>query len=217
MKRFLFSIFFLGGLSFALAALPVRGQEKRQQSEILINRAPLRDFAKTVRQLDETERVDWTKPFSIEVEGVLTRDGKLTQARIIKTDGDKKLVEIAQEGIAAIADSGWLGYLRIQGVEKAKINIAQTSENFSFTVVSELPTTARANTVAAGLNSLVNGVLLLDKNGMRKLGDDERTLFSNTKVTAGEKTANIIFVMQAEEFREMILRRLNEPKEKTNG
>jgi len=217
MRRLLFSVFLLGGLSFALAALPVCGQQKRQQSEIVINKAPLRDFAETVRQLDEMKRVDWTKPFSVEAEGVLTKAGKLTQARIVKTGGDKELVEIAQKGIAAIADSGWLGYLSSQGVEKIKFVIEQTSETFSFTIVSEYPTPERSRTVAAGLNGIIAGVLQFDKNETNKLGDDERTLLSNTKVTASEKTANINISMPAGEFREMIRRRLKEPRKEPNG
>lgn len=224
MRSFIFSIFLLGGLSFALAALPVCGQvnERQQQqrdkvNEIVVNKKPLREFAQMIKERDETKRVDLTKAFLIEVEGVLTKEGKLTQAKITKTDGDKELVEIAQEGILAIGDSGWLGYLSMHGVEKVKIAIAQTAENFSFTFVSELPTLQRANTVASGTNAIVNAALLLDKNGIKKLGDDERTLLSNTKVTSAEKTANINFTMPAGEFREMIRRRLNEPKEKVNG
>lgn len=210
MKRLLFSIFLLGGLSFALAAVPVYAQKP---NEIVINKKPLRDFALTVK----TKRVDWTKPFLVEVEGVLTKDGKLTQAEIVKTDGDKELTEIAQQGVLAVGDSGWLGYLRMHGVDKIKFVIAQTAENFSFTFVSELPTPERAKVVASGMANIIAMALIADKNGIKKLGDDERILLNNTKVTAGEKTANITFVMPASEFREMIRRRLNESKTETNG
>ena len=213
MKRFLFSIFLLGGLSFALAALPVCGQS----GEIFINKKPLGDFAETVRQLDELKRVDWTQPFLVVIEGAVTKEGKLAQGKLTKTGGDKELTEIAQRGIIAIGESGWLGYLSNLGVEKIRFVVEQTPETFSFTAMPEFSTPEKAKTVASGLNGVIKGALQLDKNDTKKLGDDERILLSSANVTAGEKTVNINISMPAGEFREMVRRRMRNSKEKTNG
>jgi hypothetical protein len=221
MRRFPVSVFLLGGLSFALAALPVCAQKQDSgQIEFTIvdvKKDVLRDFALMVRRLDEEKRVDWTKPFSIEVEGVLTKEGRLAQAKIIKTDGDKELIEIAQQGISAIGDSGSLRYLSKTGVEKISFIAAQTSDTFSFSAVLELPAAEKARTVSSGLSALISFALSADKNGSRKLGDDEKTLLTNARVTSAEKAVNINISMPAGEFREMMRRQFNASEEKTNG
>ena len=222
MKRFLVSIFLLGGLSFALAALPVYGQKEKNSGRIEmtvvdVKKDVLRDFALMVRRVDEEKRVDWTKPFLVEIEGVLTKEGKLTQSKIVKSEGDKELIEIAQQGVLAIGDSRSLVYLSNFGTEKIRFIAAQTSEMFSFSVALELSAAEKARTVSSGLSSVLGIALTADKNGTRRLGDDEKTLLTNTKVTSEEKTVSINISMPAGEFREMVRRRLIEPKDKTNG
>src|SRR5215213_4281333 len=209
MKKFAKSIFLLGGLILCLAAFPVFGQ--KGSGEFEINRKPLKDFAASVK----AKNIDWTKPFLVEAETVLTRDGRFEQTKFTKTEGDAETVAVVKQAFEAAGESGWLGYLRRQGIKEIKVSAVQNSENFSVSMVSEQPTPERAKTVSSGMNALVTLALMADKNGWKKLGDDEIKLLNATKVTAQEKTVNINVSLAAGDFQEMVMRRVSESKEKT--
>jgi hypothetical protein len=211
MSRFVNSIFLLCGLILVLAAFPVFGQENSRGLEI--NKKPLKDLAESVKE----KNIDWTKPFLVELEGSLTKEGKFDKekTKFTKSEGDTELVEVIKQTFEAVSDSGWLGYLSYQGIEKIKISAVQNSENFIISVISQQPTLERANTLSSGLNAIINGALLLDRNSARKLGDDERKLLNAARSTAQEKTVNINFVLPAKDFQEMVKRRISESKGNT--
>ena len=209
MKRFIKSIFLLCGLILCLAAFPVFGQEGSGEFEI--NRKPLKDFAASVKG----KNIDWTKPFLVEAETVLTKEGFFDKTKFTKTEGDAETVEAVKQAFEAVGESGWFGYLSQQGIKEIKIAAAQTSENFSVSIVSEQLTVARANTISSGMNAVVTFALMADKNGLKKLGDDEKKLLNATRVTTQEKTVNINVSLAAGDFQEMVRRGLSETKEKT--
>ena len=60
---------------------------------------------------------------------------------------------------------------------------------------------------------MVAMALHADKNGYKKLGDDEKKLLSGTKVTAEEKSVTINISIPAADFQEMARRKFNEKKE----
>ncbi len=211
MSRFFNSIFLLCGLILNLAALPVFGQQDSNGTEI--NKKPLKDLVKSV----EGKNVDWAKPFLVELEGSLTRDGKFDteKTKFIKSEGDAELLEVVKQSFEAVGDSGWLGYLSSQGIKQIKISATQNSETFSVSVISEQPTAARAKTLSSGLNGLINAALLLDKNDTKKFGNDEIKLLQGTRASVQEKTVNINVSLSASDFQEMVKRRMNESKENT--
>lgn len=214
----------LCGIVFGLAAFPVLAQ---QAEEVVINKKPLRDFGEIAKQKILNGEVDLDKEFLVSFVGVITSEGKLdftpdkktgkTKSRFTKSEGDAEMVELAKKAIEAIGDSGWLGYLRSQGIENFIISVLQDSEKFAVSVSSPLPTPEKARTVANGFSSVITMVLMMDRNNTRKLGDDERRLLSNTKVTAQEKNVMINFSLPKAEFKEMIQRQINNSESKTNG
>jgi hypothetical protein len=208
MKRFLNSFFLLCGLSLALAALPVFGQ-----SEAVVNKESLKDFAAYLK----TKNIDWTKSFLVEAETVLSKDGKFDRekTKFTKTEGDAELIEVAKKGFEAAGESGWLVHLKNQDVDNIKMSASQNSEIFTFSLIFEQLTPQRAATLTSGLNMLFKTALMFDKNGTKKLADDEKKLLTGTKVTAQEKTVNINVSLAANDFREIVRRKLNEEKEKT--
>lgn len=211
MSKLFNSIFLLCGLILTLAALPVFGQEN--SSGIEINKKPLKDLAESVKG----KNLDWTKPFLVEMEGSLTKEGKFDKAKtkFTKSEGDTELVEVVKQSFVAVSDSGWLGYLSSQGVEQIKISATQNSENFLVSVISQQPTVARANALFSGINMLINTVLMMDKNGVKKLGNDEIKLLQGARATAQEKTVSLNVVISASDFQEIVKRKLNESKENT--
>ncbi len=208
MKILLNSILLLGGVIISLAAFPVFGQNQR--AEIVINKKPLKEFAASVK----AKKLDWTKPFLVEVETGLTKDGKFDKekTKFTKTEGDAETVEAVKRAFEAAGESGWFGYLSQQGIKEIKISVAQNSENFSALIFFEEPSPERARTLSSGLNAMVNAALMADKNGWKKLGADEKKLLSGAEVTAREKTVNINVSLAASDFQEMVRRGLSDEK-----
>lgn len=213
MSRFVKSIFLLCGLILILAALPVFGQENSNGLEV--NKKPLKDLGESVKG----KKIDWTKPFLVEMESSLTKEGKFEKekTKLIKSEGDAELVEVVKQAFAAVGDSGWLGYLGAQGIKQLKISAAQNSENFSVSIVSEQPTVALANSVSSRLKAIINTSLMVHKNGIKKLGDDEIKLLEATRADAQEKTVNLNISLSASDFQEIVKRRINESKENTSA
>ncbi len=209
MKRFVNSIFLLCGIALSLAAFPVFGQETSNGFEI--NKKPLKNFAESVK----AKNLDWSKLFSVEAETVLTKEGKFDKekTKFTKTEGDAELVEAVKQAFKAVGESGWFGYLNMQGIKEVKLSASQNSETFSFSLFSEQSTLERANVIASGVNGLVHMVLLLDKNGAKKLGEDEIKLLQGARAGVQEKTVNINISLSASNFQEMVKRRINEAKE----
>ncbi len=210
MSRLFNSIFLLCGLILTLAALPVFGQEKPAENEI--NRQPLRDFSKIVEEKFDRKEVDLEKSFLVQIDGVLTKDGKLdgAKSRFIRTEGDAQTVQITKQAIEAVSDSGWFMYLRNQGIEKINLTVAQDDTQFSVNILFELPTPERAKTLSTGMAGMIQAALLLDKNGSRKLGEDEKLLLSNMKISTENKTFTLNIAIPKPTFQEMIRRKLQE-------
>ena len=207
MKTLFTTIFFFGGVALSIAAMPVFGQV----DGVGISRQPLKDFAAYAK----AKNIDWTKPFLVEAETVLTKNGRFDkeQTKYTETEGDAETIEVVKRAFEAADESGWLIYLRNQGFEKIKLSARRTAENFSLSLIAEQPTPERANTIASGINGLIYSVLMLERKNQTKLGDDEKKVLSGTKVTAQEKTVTINISLAAAAFQEMMRRRLNEGKE----
>jgi hypothetical protein len=104
----------------------------------------------------------------------------------------------------------------MQGIENIRFSASQNSETFTFLAVTEQPTLARANTIASSFNGLIGAALLADKNGWKKLGEDERKLLSGAKATVAEKSVTINISLAAADFQEMTRRALSEKQEVAN-
>ncbi len=194
-------------------------------SEIVINKKPMQDFAVVVRTKYDKKEVDLTQNFKVVAVGFLTKAGnldttldknKLPKSRVTIKEGNPEMILIAEQAIAAIGDSGWLGYLRNQGVEKINFTVVQDNDNLQVIITSDLATPERANTVSSGFGGVISGALLLDKNGFKKLGDDEKVLLTNAKVSINPQNNRqfvLNFVLPKQQAQEMITRKLKEPKE----
>lgn len=185
-----------------------------------INKKPLKDFAANVKTRYQKKEVDLSQNFVVVADGVLTKDGKFDvsldkrtrkpKTQITKTEGDARMIEIAKEAIAALGDSGWLLYLAQEGIEKVNFSITQDNDNLIVRVVSDQPNKERAATVASKLNGLIQAALVADKNGLVKLGEDEKVLLSSARVVSEEKLFVLNLALPKPLAQEMITRRLNE-------
>ena len=114
---------------------------------VTINREPLKVFGKGVAEKLDKKEVDLSKNFKVVAEAVLTADGKLDtsidkktkqkKSRILTAAGDPQMVTVVTEAIAAVGDSGWLGYLRTLGIEKINFTFTQTDDQLLISITSE--------------------------------------------------------------------------------
>ena len=185
---------------------------------VAINKRVMRDYANLVKQRVDNREVDLNQAFKIVAEAALTKEGKLDvtvdkktkqpKSRVVLTEGDEQMVDIAKKAIEAVGDSGWLIYLRTQGIEKINYSIEQNAEQVMIVITSDQPTPERANTIMSGLKGTIEAALLLDQNNIKKLGDDERTLLQSATPISNGKQFILNFTISKQVAMEMITRRL---------
>jgi hypothetical protein len=205
----------------------VKNPDEDKVEEVVINKAPLKTLAADVKTKVLNKEVDLSQNFKVVADGVIDKDGKLlintdkkTKKPIFIAEGDEKMVELVTGAIAAVGNSGWLGHLRTQGVDKIKFTVVQDNDNLQVIITSDLATPERANTVSGGLNGVIQTAFLADKNNIRKLGEDERVLLTNAKVSVNPTNTKqfvLNFVLPKQTAQEMITRKLNEPQENPAG
>ncbi len=220
MKRFNRITFLLCGIALMLAAFPVFAQKDNGAArEIEINRKPLRDLGDLIRQKVEQKEIDFDKPFLVELEGVITAEGKLDakKSKFTRSEGDRQMADIAKSAIQAIGDAGFLGYLKNQGIDKVSILMQQDDSNYSSVIKLELQTVEKAKTTASTLNMMFLVLQMADKNGTRKLDENSKLLINNLKVGTQEKNVIINFSMPKLEFHEVILREIMKSAEKNKN
>jgi hypothetical protein len=186
-----------------------------------INKKPLEDFADTVlakTAVQNKQKIDLTKNFTIIVDGTITKDGKLDsdpkKSRIVKKDGDEEMINVAQSAIEAIGNSGLLGYLRNLDVEKIKFTLVQDDQQIYAIIASDQKTPERANTLTSGFNGLLKAAFLADSSGLKKLGDDEKILLNSAKTSSKDKQFILNFAMPKKDAHEMINRNLEKEAKK---
>jgi hypothetical protein len=202
----------------------VKNPTAETTAEPKINKKVMKDYAAFVRDKYDKKEIDLTQNFKVVAEGVLTKEGKLDitpdkntkqpKSRILAKEGNQQMTDVVEKAIAAIGDSGWLVYLRDQGVEKINFTVVQDNDNLQVIITSDLTTPERANTVTSGLGGVISGALMLDKNGFKKLGDDEKVLLNNAKVAVNPQNTKqfvLNFVLPKPIAQEMITRKLKEP------
>jgi len=206
------------GLLLTLAAFPVFAQEK-SADEFKINLRPMQDLTQLVLEQVKTRRVDLTKPFLIDLEGVLTKDGRLDlkTTKFVKSEGDERMVAIGKSFIEAINYSGWFKYLKNLGVQKINFTLAQDDSQTYAIIISEQSTVERAKSFSSGLNLMVQMISIMDKDGRKKLDDDARILINGITVGNEGKNITLKFVYEKSIIQELISRKLREAEAKQSS
>lgn len=171
------------------------------------NKKPLQNLNNDlVEKIDKN--VDLTKPFSLVLTGVLTKEGKLDPQKTsyTKIEGDSEMIDIAKKAIGAVNDSGLFSYLADMGVEKMQIDFLQDDKQVLANIKSELISEERTKSVATGFNVLFQvAKIQLEKNS------DAQTLltFLNAiKTTSNGKFLVVDFVIPKEETHRLLQQKL---------
>lgn len=171
-----------------------------------INKKVLKDFATYANDLKNQGKLDFEKPFEIEIEAKLDEKGKLKDAKFTKKSGDENLVELFGKLVAALNDSGFLTYL--QPISKdnpgatVKITVKQGEKDVLASVASEASSTERAESLAKALNNL------LYFGATSRAGHDEEVLMKNTNATPDGKRVMVNFSMPRQSVIDMIKKNL---------
>lgn len=208
MKNTVKQILLLCGVVLGLAALPAFAQEKRS---VEINKRPLQDFVALLKEQIDAGKVDLTKSFAVELEGVLTRDGKfdLKKSKYVRSEGDAQMLEIAKKAILAVNDSGYFAYLSNFGVEKVNFILAQDEKEVSAIVKSEVLSAEKAKTIASAFNLLISAGKAKDN-----VSEDEKVLLDRARVTSEGKNFSLNFAAPTPVVHEMIKRKLENTERK---
>lgn len=139
----------IGGLLLGLAAFPVFAQEPVDPLAVVINKRPLADFHHYVKDSLEKKEVDLNAPFSLEMDGYLTKDGELDLARtkFVRTDGNEQMLKVVKNGIAAVSDSGYLKFLSEISDKTFHLSMVQDDANFSLMLQSGTESVKRAKSL----------------------------------------------------------------------
>jgi hypothetical protein len=171
-----------------------------------INKKVLKDFAAYANDLKNQGKLDFEKPFEIEITAKLDEKGKLKDATFTKKTGDENLVDLFGKLVAALNDSGFLAYL--QPISKdnpgatVKITVKQGEKEVLASVTSEASSPERAESLAKALNNL-----LFFGAGSRA-GHDEEVLMKNTNATPDGKRVVVNFSMPRQSVVDMIKKNL---------
>lgn len=171
-----------------------------------INKKVLKDFAAYANDLKNQGKLDFEKPFEIEIEAKLDEKGKLKDATFTKKSGDENLVDLFGRLVAALNDSGFLSYL--QPISKdnpdatVKITVKQGEKEVLASVTSEASSPERAESLAKALNNL------LYFGAGSRAGHAEEVLMRNTNATPDGKRVVVNFSMPRQSVVDMIKKQL---------
>lgn len=170
---------------------------------------PLVDFADDIIvKTDGSNKIDLTKPFMVEMQGVLDKDGKLDtkKSRFVDDEGDPNMVNVAKAAIEAVNNSGLLGYLRDQGVEKVTFTLVQDDKQLTAIIKGDQPSEEKARTVSSGINGLIGIAKLTNRD------DDLKKLMNAAKFTTEGKSFVMNFALPKEEAHKLIDKKLQEAR-----
>lgn len=170
---------------------------------------PLQDFANDViEKTDGADKIDLTKPFMVELQGVLDKDGKLDtkKTRFVDDDGDPNMVLVAKSAIEAVNNSGLLSYLRDQGVEKVSLVLTQNDKELTAVIKGNLPTEEKARTVSSGISTLIGVAKFTNRD------EDLKILMDAAKFTTEKKDFVMNFVLPKTDAHRLIDKKLQEAR-----
>ncbi|MBC7796523.1 MAG: hypothetical protein H7Z37_06605, partial [Pyrinomonadaceae bacterium] len=175
-------------------------------TDVELNRKPLVDYGQRVEQLQKDKKVDLTKPFHIIIEGELSKDGKLLNAKSTPISGDAALNALATELIGVMNDSNILSYLKALTKDapkgrRIKFDVSQDDKELKALVTTETESDVKANKLSSGMNGLIfSGKMLRPANQ----GKVEGVILEQVKVTSSGNQVLINFGMDKEKVTKLI-------------
>lgn len=178
------------------------------------NKKPLQDYADVIlTKTDATDpkaKVDLKQSFTVVMDGVLSKDGKLDTARsrFVKREGSEAMQDVAKGAIEAVNNSGLLSYLKDLGAEKVNFTLIQDDKQIFAIIRSDQPNEAKAKSISSGLGLLIS----VAKGNVKEA--EVQTLLNSAKVSAQGKSFILNFAIPKEEAHKIIEQKLQEARQK---
>lgn len=175
------------------------------------NKRPFQDFAASLNNKIDNKEVDLDKPFSVTLEGYLTKEGTFDakRSKFTKAEGDEKMVAVAKDGIEALSDSRMLYYLSDLEIEQIIVNVVQNETNFLLTFNLKLPTAEKAKVISSGLSAMLAAARI------RVSEETEKVLLNSAIIQPEDKNCLIRFALPKEEAHTLLKNELQKVKEKS--
>jgi hypothetical protein len=204
----------LGVLFLVAGAFAQPPEDKAEQDKhgVFINKRPTREFADSTVDQIQSGKINLEAPFRVVVSGKLAAKNKsivLTDAKIEPVtqpeNSDPAMVKLTQDGIMAISDAGWFGYIHNLGSKKVVITVEQTVDNFSASIRADQPSESQARTAASGLQ-------MMTSIGKDQAKGDEKIILSAMTITSETDNIVIGLSLPKTEFHELIKRKIADSK-----
>lgn len=178
---------------------PAQPSDPSSLPAITINRTPLRELGRDVKNLIDQKKVDIGAQFSVVAVGKLDKDGKIVpdSYKYIKAEStDPNMIGIVQQSIEAVNDSGYLKWLEKLAGKDLSLSISQDNDFITGIVQTEAETTTRANTLKFLFSNYIKWTV--DKKMAPTATDDDRDdlqLLQNATVEVEGKKLTIKFAV----------------------
>lgn len=176
------------------------------------NKKPLQDYADSVVAKTDatTGKVDLKSAFTVVMDGVLLKDGKLDgkRSKFVTREGSEEMIDVAKGAIEAVNNSGLLGYLKDLGAEKVNFSLVQDDKAISVVIRSDQVSPEKAKQIASGLGVLIG----IAKGNVKE--PEVQMLLNSAKLKADGKSFVMNFAIPKEEAHKIIEQKLQEARQK---
>ena len=193
--------------------------ESEKVADVEINKKPFEDLGDALIDKLAKKEIDLNKPFSVVLDGAITEEGKFDpkKSKFGKTAGDEQMVNMAKLALESVGNSGILGYLKNNGVDKVNFTLVQDDKQIYAIIVSDQKTPEKAQTTVSLINTALQALAFGDNTGLKKLDENSKTLVANSKVSSEGKSFVFKFVVPKPVGQDLINRSLKERAEKKNS
>lgn len=177
-------------------------------TDVLIDKRPIKELGLSIKGKLESKELDLTAPFLVECKSALGKDGRLVPktVKFVRTEGDRKMVEIANQAIRAVSESGYFAYFRDLGVGEVSVLVKQDASEFALSISAMVATEVRAKTIALLLDTAITSFKHRKDNG--KTDHDDLLWLNGMLVTSAEREVTVSSVLPKAAFHDMITRKL---------
>lgn len=184
------------------------GRPSDEEIQKDFNNKPFKDWVGKVNELKLGGQLDLNKPLDITIIVEFDENGKLKGTPFItQRAGDKVLVDLAKELVAAMVASNMMKFLKdpkTQRLETRQLSVTVRMDQQE--VVGMVQSDAASEQRAKELSQTYT--LMLAAGKLARAGKDEEILMQNTKVKAEGKQIIFNFTMPRQQATEMIKKQL---------
>lgn len=183
---------------------------------ICLNKKPLKDFAAVKIQDIKDKKVNLDAPVTVVMSADLGKGGidknttVLVNPRLLDRKQDPAMQKMVQDGILAVGDSGWFGYLELFGVKKVVITVIQDGTEFRASVTADQESEAQAKSTAGGLKSLIS-------IGAANADGDDLTFLNSASTSFEGKKFTVSFKISKQVAQELIKNKLEKEVKPTSS